>query len=221
MEDYPTFREYYEKELMNSDPREFMKLIPKSKLVEINSLLGEYKIPEEYHFYFYAFFQIVSLPTLTGSDVIEDELIKLSELFDIINNRSVKELTISVLGLDEKSGKHEKRVATLRTENPFLDKIAVLLKDMGKQYDLYLKTFPILAKQSRRGPKIKSTTRMLKWIIPEADQLLVEFGLEIPVNRSNFLGKLLVIAGILEPEPPHNYKTKNYYYHSRIKQYKS
>jgi hypothetical protein len=221
MEDYPTFREFYDKEIINTDHRDFMDYIPKKKQHEIHILLKENKIPVNYHFYFYAFYQIISSDNPSSKNDSRKEMNETFEFFEIVKDLSVKEIIISATGKDQISGESKKGRVVLKINNPFFKNIEALLKDVGKQNEMVLKTYSILNKQSRRGAKPKSRTHMLKWFIPEADQLLSEFGMDATQTRSNFLGKFLVIAGILEPEPPFSYKSRNDYYHSRIKQYKS
>jgi hypothetical protein len=71
----------------------------------------------------------------------------------------------------------------------------------------------------KRGPKNKPKTNTLKKNIPAINRILTEIGINTQIERDDLIGKFLIIAGILQPEPPKKYRTSKSYFHARIKQY--
>lgn len=187
------------------------------KIKETEKLLDKLTLSEQYRENLYdAILSILECDEFEKSDskYVEAFLSFASDIKDL----KINELTIFYKGIKPVSGYVDGKFSFYNAD-PLIESVRKIFVDFENTYGPIYKSIHNDSEKGKRGPKKKNHISRLKRHVPEINQVLLRIGISDQKDRNDFIGSLLVIAGILQSTPPKKYKTMTAYFHSRVKQY--
>lgn len=212
------FIDYYEANFIENRPSSIKEKIPSGQVTALDALLADYKIPLEYHLYFYFRFLFIITRRRKIVSKSEKELNEFYRFCTRIVDQKLNQLTVIFKGKNSQ-GKYEDDNVVIKEDNPYLLTFQLLFRHFLYKKGQDLNLGELYEYKAKRGPIKRPVNSALRKSVPEINQLLSKLGLSPQLRRNEFIGRFLVTAEILKPFPPKKYKDMQDYFRSRIKVY--